>query len=202
MANINSIMDMWKSSATVSNITGQSRLYHIFDALRQYACFGVNIRQYTKRTYRMRNFELRQTITDNQWGKIRRKFNNQKYEYLFENKVEFNRKFAQFIKRDWIASKDGNTIRDFIAKHGKVIVKPIKEMQGMGIHITNHYDEKYSATEYLFEEIIQQHPDMMLNNKALNTIRVYSVLSSNNNKKDSVKIVKTCLRGGGRKRCG
>lgn len=201
MLNLNSFKIMWAEAFKVSNITGRSRFFHMIDAFRQYVLFGIDISQYIRgHTYRMRDFELCSTVTANRWNRTRRKFNDVRFEHLLENKVDFNRHFSQFVKRKWISSKECTPvqIQTFIEKYGKVIVKPCNKMKGSGIHITDSYREEYSYGEYIIEEIVKQHPAMVLNNSSVNTIRLYTILTSSY---QDVHVIKACLRGGSRNFC-
>lgn len=54
-----------------------------------------------------------------------------------DDKVEFNKTFADFIHREWIMSDDTG-LEDFIKQHNTVIIKPIDGSSGVGIHSLNY----------------------------------------------------------------
>lgn len=63
---------------------------------------------------------------------------------LFLNKVVWNKRFAKYVKRDWIYCKGSSleTILDFLHKYDDVIVKSIDGACGVGI-------DKYKAEDIL-----------------------------------------------------
>ena len=73
-------------------------------------------------------------------------------------------------------------------------------MQGIGIekvYVTDNTDlkilyEELKRKNVLLEEIVQSNPNVVFNNKSLNTIRVYTVLDKNG----KPQIIKTILRVG------
>ena len=99
------------------------------------------------------------------------------------------KKYADFIKRDWILA-DSNTeesvISDFFAKHSCVLVKPMSSEQGKGIYVANGNDKKELAivTEsckknpILLEEVCTNCEELnRINSSSLNTLRVYTVVT-------------------------
>jgi hypothetical protein len=106
-----------------------------------------------------------------------------------ENKVLFNKKFAAYVKRDWIYSEEmsQSDFNAFCDNHDKAIVKPISLNKGIGIHIISLPQDKsermllynnISKQGVLIEALIQQHDDMKFNRRSVNTVRMYTVLDN------------------------
>lgn len=90
---------------------------------------------------------------------------------LFENKIEFNKVFAEFLKRDWmvVATGGADAVREFAQKHGTIIAKvPVSHM-GLGVrryHAADVTDWEafhrglIERDELLLEQVIEQHADL------------------------------------------
>ncbi|WP_203138441.1 sugar-transfer associated ATP-grasp domain-containing protein [Microbacterium sp. JZ31] len=90
---------------------------------------------------------------------------------LFENKIEFNKLFDRFLKREWLIVEAGNAdaVRSFAEKHGTFIAKvPVSHM-GLGVRRYHAKDVSdwdafhrglLERDELLLEEVIRQHDDL------------------------------------------
>ncbi|GAB3270031.1 sugar-transfer associated ATP-grasp domain-containing protein [Microbacterium lacusdiani] len=90
---------------------------------------------------------------------------------LFENKIEFNKVFADFLKRDWMIVEPGgaDAVREFAQKHGTIIAKvPVSHM-GLGVRRYHAADVSdwdafhrglIERDEVLLEQVIEQHADL------------------------------------------
>lgn len=93
------------------------------------------------------------------------------YRVLFENKIEFNKRFDRFLRREWLVVETGNAdaVRAFVEKHGTIVAKvPVSHM-GLGVHRYHASEvDDWAAfhrgllerDEVLLEEVIVQHPDL------------------------------------------
>ncbi|GLJ60376.1 hypothetical protein GCM10017576_05050 [Microbacterium barkeri] len=99
------------------------------------------------------------------------KYAHPDHRVLFENKIEFNRRFDRFLRREWLVVEAGNAdaVRAFVEKHGTIVAKvPVSHM-GLGVH-RYHAEEVQDwaafhrglleRDEILLEEVIVQHPDL------------------------------------------
>lgn len=188
--------NLWNEIGVVAQRTGRSKLYHIADAVGAFIAHGMNVREYVVgKGYLLNGYQRRNMVTLRRWEKnIHPSFNDPRCEKILLDKGEFDSYFKKFIRRDWIDTRKESPedIRAFIEKHGRVIVKPFDEMQGKGIHIISHYSDKYASGEYMMEQLIRQNRKMVLNNKSINTIRVYTILDGEGNP----HIIKALLRAG------
>lgn len=114
------------------------------------------------------------------------------------------KKYADFIKRDWIladSNTDESEISDFFAKHNRVLIKPMSSEQGRGIYVANGNDKKelvsvtksYKKSPILLEEVCTNCEELnRINSSSLNTLRVFTVV----NKDGDIIIPSVCLRCG------
>lgn len=72
------------------------------------------------------------------------KFNTPEAKELFLDKVQWNKRFAKYVKRDWLYCKESSldTITDFLHGHSDVVLKRIDGACGVGI-------DKYKAKDIL-----------------------------------------------------
>lgn len=120
-----------------------------------------------------RKYRLINAIGDSSWGVT-----------MFGGKKLFNERFSEFLGREWIdpSSVSYEEFVAFIRKYQRVIIKPDKLLQGIGISIYDMnndertIDELYKfccANQYIVEQIIKQCSEMdALNHGSVNTIRV------------------------------
>lgn len=131
-----------------------------------------------------------------------RNYNNKNYTYLFREKVEFNRTFKDYIKREWILLNGSNrdAFYKFIKDKKEIFAKPLNgthgdNMQKIKVKEWNNKDlYQYLMDNHLFliEELVIQNEIMnKLNPSSINTIRIISIYK---NKKS--KIIAAYLRIG------
>lgn len=158
-----------------------SKMYIWLDALKAYIWYGVTPREYIMfEFYKKSALERKEYYTARMEKKIFPKLNDLSNADVFNDKVLFNTKFHQWIKREWLFCKDANLneIELFLTKHKKVIVKPVAQSSGRGIYV--HQDEPAShfvGREILLEEFLTQDPAMeRCNATSVNTVRIYTIL--------------------------
>lgn len=111
--------------------------------------------------------------------------------HYFMNKDEFNVKFQEYIKRDWI--KVNGTPKEqviaFLEKHTEFMAKPIDGGCGKGIEKINTKNDssleevyKYLTEEgnnFELEEVIIQHPNVAkIYPNAINTVRIVTIVTT------------------------
>lgn len=149
--------------------------------------------------YAMKNFQKKQFFSHKEWLKIRKRFNDEKFTYILNNKVETLKYFGKFINHDWCYPREHNEeqFNQFIEKNEWIICKPISEEGGKGIGLFHQSNDFFKYNElkennYLLEECIKSHPAMNFKNTSVNTVRVYSVLD----RSGKAHILKAVLRAG------
>ena len=178
---------------TVHKKTNKNRISIFFDMTKCAKRYGAGYMDYD--LFEMYNLtdEQRDTyITRGRNNSLISKYNDKAYFHIFENKDEFNEKFDQYIKRDWIKVKgtDKEKVLDFIDKHNNFMAKPIDGGCGKGIEKINVSD--YNSNEELYnylntsnanfelEEVIKQNEEVSkIYPGAINTVRVVTILKDN-----------------------
>lgn len=185
----------------ISKISGGPILFHLFDFTRAVLFHGCTDNQYLNEGFfRLRSFDRRNTVTKCRKDKICTFFNDKDYAPYFNDKVLFNKTFKDFVRREWIYTRDASReqLDAFIIKHSRIIVKPINQNKGKGIRLLDKINSAESIVsrllneDVLLEECITQHPDMIFGNKSVNSIRVITVLDGYGN----VHVLKAGLRCG------
>lgn len=105
---------------------------------------------------------------------------------LFKDKGNFNRKFSEVIRRDWVDTTicSFDEFKQFVDRNPEFFAKPIRGTGGVGAAVI--HSEEYTIEElfkicqergYIAEERVKQHKELEAFNKdSLNTIRVYALL--------------------------
>lgn len=134
---------------------------------------------------------------------IMRKCNNPKHRYIFDEKPEFDKKFAEYIHREWIYTKDAtySDFLKFIENREDFFMKDPKGMFGLGVKKVKVADikdkqeffNKLKQREILCEETLTQCKEMAeFNDTSINTLRIVSMVTGEGN----VKIMGGLLRTG------
>lgn len=132
--------------------------------------------------------ERRTFMTNAISNHIAMKFDQADKRKLFENKLEFNRLFNDYLRREWfdVEKNDVDALRAFMQKHGTVIAKVPVSNSGYGVAKYSAADvtdwEAFRASllergEILLEEYIRQHPALSkVSPDIVNTTRVTTFL--------------------------
>ena len=186
---ISYIKKIWKLSSDLSRTTSCSTIYYFIDCIYCYINYGCYIEWYFDYFYRLSKPIRRNTLTHNKFKEIYKKHNQANSLIIFNNKVLFNRTFKEYQYHDSLYLRECTKVEflSFINKHNTFLLKPIDEMQGKGIKKYTISDEEnidvlfelWKIENFLIEEIVKPHPKIIFNNKALNTVRIYTILNSN-----------------------
>ena len=140
--------------------------------------------------YRLNSEQRRTVITRGISNDIVRRMNDKAYWHYFDDKAQFNEKFAKWIHRDWLkisSDTDVNQLEKLCSGRQALIGKPLEGSSGQGII-------KYDATAWenggkafleqllkdqigILEEVVIQHPAMAsLCPTSVNTCRIATLL--------------------------
>lgn len=170
--------------------SGRSRIWLFFDIIYCGLKFGAGYRDYAVcQWYDLTEAQRKTYMTRALNNQIVRLQNNRDYYHYFDNKQDFNRVFAKYIKRKWLYTPE-STIDDFremMSDLDEIIIKPCDLNCGIGVEklqknnfasLEEMYEYITSKGNFMIEEVIKQHPDI---NKiypyAINTLRIVSVLT-------------------------
>ena len=107
---------------------------------------------------------------------------------LFRDKLRFNRRFAEYLHRDWmdVSQATEEEFADFVRSHGTVMLKATDLASGRGISRYTYREGDdltalYNANRsILMEEFIHQHPKLAAYNPAsTNVPRLNTMLDQN-----------------------
>lgn len=196
--------NMINIAGKIKKKTGKPRFLIILDMIYSALKNGSGYMDYFEFEFYLLNNKERSTyITSNINNNIIKKYNDSKFNYIFDNKAIFNDKFKDFLKRDYI-NLENATLEDFVSfvnGKDKIVVKPLSECGGKGVQIIS-IDKKSDLEkifnslirnkQFLVEDYINQCKQMsFLYNKSVNTLRI---LTFYKNKK--VYILKSILKIG------
>ena len=160
---------MFKTAKAVSKKAGKSSASIFFFFFHCGMKFQAGYNDYQEFEFYLMNDEQRATfLTRGKNNSIIRRYNDKEYMPVFEDKIAFNKKFADYIKRDWLdireVTLDEFTV--FIKKNPLIIAKVIDGAGGEGIdkysadefsEIKDLYELLKKKKQYLVEAFISQH---------------------------------------------
>ena len=143
----------------------------------------------------------RNAFTQRRLEKVIGLYNDSNYIHLLKNKNEFNAKFKDYVKRDWLYSKDmtKEALVRLFESHDELFVKPLDDQEGHGVHKVKtrdvSCDELYDdlkSKNVVIETVIKQHEKLCLGNSSVNSARVLTVVDT----KGKAHVVRAGLRAG------
>ena len=167
--------------------TGKSKVFIFFDVIWCGLKYQAGYMDYWLFEMDTLNKDQRKTIvTRGKNNEIVKKYNNQNYIKYLNNKILFNQKFNEYLKRDWMELKDNNIneFKKFIKKHNEIIVKPVNLCCGKGIELlkvnNDNYEEIYNnlidTKRTLVEEVIKERKEIAkLHPESVNTLRLVTL---------------------------
>ena len=113
------------------------------------------------------------------------KYNDKKYWYILQNKIEFNKRFNIFLKRDWLDLREASLedFENFTKNKKEIIAKELDNCGGKGIDkvtinkkdIKKIYNTLKNNKQYLVEEMIVQNSKLnKLYAGSVNTLRFFT----------------------------
>lgn len=186
IANMN-YKGMFDVASNVSKKTNKNYLLVLSDIIYSGLKYQAGYNDYLEFQFYLLNKEERKTyLTRGINNAIIKKYNDKNSFYKFDDKVEFNKLFDKYLKRDWIYLREakGDDFAEFLKKKKAVIIKPIDGDGGVGIEKINInsktdgkklYRQLRKTNQVLVEDFIKQHPDMdKLYKNSVNTLRMFT----------------------------
>lgn len=131
------------------------------------------------------NKKQRETIlTRGKNNEIVKQLNDPLYNIYFNNKAEFNKKFNNYLNRDWLFINKYDDFLNFIKNKKEIFCKPLDLSCGKGIEKINTdnknpkdlYDYLIKKNLFLIEEVAIQHNKLNeLHPNSINTIRLITI---------------------------
>ena len=180
--------NMFKIIKAIHKKTGKNSLFLFFDIIKCGLVYQAGYYDYQEfEFYNLNKNERKTYLTRGKNNEIVRTYNDKNFFYKFENKVEFNKIFSKYLKRDWLYLN--NNLDEFVKFfniHKAIIVKPVDATGGTGVEKFSYIDDEKAKDLYntlvenkqlLIEECIVQHQDMnSLYEKSVNTLRMFTFL--------------------------
>lgn len=179
---------MFEKIDDIHKKTGKSKIYLFFDMINCGLKYQAGYMDYWLfEMYDLNRAQRKTVVTRGINNAFIKRFNDPAYMKYIDDKLEFNRRFEKFLKRDWL---DVHTATDeqlaaFCEKHSTFMAKPENGMCGKGIQKLNFSDfdsveelrkHLVEANLMLLEEPVVQHPDLMrLHPNSVNTCRVITI---------------------------
>lgn len=182
--------NMFKIAKSISKKTGKNRFLLLLDIVSCGFKYQAGYYDYQEFEFYNLNKEERKTyLTRGKNNEIVRRFNDKSYFHKFENKIEFNKLFNNYLNRDWLYLNDNpEQFVKFIKCHKTIIVKPVDATGGKGVEkfeFVNDdesrklYDKLTKNNQLLVEDCIKQHKDMnILYEKSVNTLRMFTFIKN------------------------
>ncbi len=182
--------NMFNKINEIHQKTKKSRI-SIFNDMRKCAIkYGAGYSDYDLyEMYNLTDEERNTYITRGRNNILVKKYNNPEFNYIFRNKGEFNNKFKEFIKRDFIVVNQSSKIDviNFLKKHDTFMAKPTIGTCGKGIEKINTKDYKTLEELYAYltednknyelEELIKQHKSVSnIYPNSINTVRIVTIV--------------------------
>ncbi len=126
-------------------------------------------------------------LTRGKNNEIIKKYNDKSYFHIFNDKIEFNTVFSDYLKRGWINAGEASVDEfiKFTLEHPNIIAKIVDGEGGAGIEKYTIKDEAEARGVYerikaenqlLVEEFVNQHPDLnVLYPNSVNTMRMFTI---------------------------
>ena len=166
--------------------TGKSRLWILRDMQRCAVNYGAGYMDYDLfEMYNLTDQQRDTYITRGRNNALIKQYNNPAFGHFLRNKGEFNQRFREFVRRDWVLLSDRDAALAFMGRHSVFMAKPINGTCGKGIEKIRMADGDSAETvwdrlsaqgEYLLEEVIRQHPAVSaIYPEAINTVRTVTI---------------------------
>lgn len=176
------------------------------DSIWSFIRYGCTIRQYHKEFYQYGPLVRNHIFTFRKFKKLVAQTNNPYYISILAKKDAFNSHFSRFISRKWLSSNNMTyeAFDSLCSSETGIIVKPLDGMEGKDVfiipqdalrlpesHLT--YYKQLKCGNWIIEEVVKQHPEMVFGSNSVNTIRAISLMDK---RTKEVAIVKTVVRVG------
>ena len=166
--------------------SGKNKVFIFFDMLACAMFYGAGYNDYLIFAFwDMKRFQRKTYLTRLVNKRLVTTVNDSRFRYIFDKKDEFNKRFGEYLHREYIYLPDAGYEKfcEFFKRMGRVIIKPRVGESGKGIELLHFEDNRDSLKELydrlmsnnltVIEEVVVQHPKMAeLYPDGVNTLRV------------------------------
>lgn len=178
------ISQYYKKAKKIALEHNKRTLSIYWDLLRSLIKFGASAENYEQYRFFWEHDDKYKDsfITWRRNFAIMDKFNTPEAKELFLDKVRWNKRFAKYVKRDWLYCKESSrdVITDFLSRHEDVVLKRIDGACGVGIDKKKAYDilsdsnllNQLEGANIIMEEVVvNADPVRQFAPSSLNTFR-------------------------------
>lgn len=178
--------NMFKIAKEISKKAKKPFLLIIIDIIYCGIKYQAGYYDYQEFEFYLLNQEERKTyLTRGKNNALVNKYNDKKYWYILQDKIEFNNRFHKYLKREWIDLRKASLedFEKFVKNKKEIITKEIDNCGGKGINkiiinkkdIKKIYNTLKNKKQYLVEEIIIQNSKVSkLYSGSVNTLRIFT----------------------------
>ena len=184
--------EFFKTIDKIHERSGKSKIYLFFDMLYCSYKFLAGYTDYFLFYFEdLTNAQRKTYITRGVNNGYLKALNDSSYYHYFRNKVEFNQKFKEFVKRDFLDLREASEkkFEKFVAKHSIIMVKPVDQSGGANVekividektNVKKLYEVLKKTKQFLVEDYVRQHKEMnRLCKASVNTLRIVTVRKNN-----------------------
>ena len=166
----------------------KSKMFIFVDMCYNVLRYGLSFTDYKKCDFiNLSSAEKKNCLSMSEYRKLIKYLNDSKYNSVFLDKILFNKVFKEYIKRDFIDLRV-TSLKDFIKfvkgketffakKHNSFGGEGVEKIINKNLNYEELYNKLLSKQQYLVEETIIQHSYLQkINSKAVNNIRVVTLL--------------------------
>lgn len=181
---------MLQTVGQIHEKTGKNRIWLFCDMVNCGLRYGAGYKDYKLcEFYNLTKAQRETYVTRGVNNRIVQLLNDPGYYHCVENKVEFNRLYAEFVRRGWLDMEhaDFDEFAAFMESREVVISKPAAATCGQGIEklhksdfadLKEMYDHLRQAGSGLLEDFVVQHEDVSrIYPGSVNTYRIVTVRS-------------------------
>jgi hypothetical protein len=144
----------------------------VADMLWQAGFRNVGFQDYIDYDFAILNRAERATfMTHPVSNQISQRYDHPDFRHIFQDKVEFDGVFSEFLHREWMVVDAANAddVRAFAERHGTIVTKEPVGQAGTGVHRyhaaqvddwAKFHRGLWERGELLIEQLIVQHPDL------------------------------------------
>jgi len=182
---------MWMYICQIHAKSKVPKLFIIFDMLWCVVRYGIGYLEYHVFGFAYIHGKKRKTfMTMSDSLELVRRANNKDFDYIFEDKIEFNKCFYDYIGRAWLDLRKASfaEFEAFAKERDCIFVKEVSGFGGLGadcINVAEYqsirelYDTLLEHKQFVVEDCIKQHSKMnTLCAASVNTIRIVTLVSN------------------------
>lgn len=178
--------NMFKVAKNVSKKAKKPFIIIFFDIIYCGFKYQAGYYDYQEFEFYLLNKNERKTyLTRGKNNALVKKYNEKEYWYILQDKIEFNKRFKKYLKRDFVDLREINEeeFKEYLKNKDYVIAKELDNCGGHGIDkikvvikdYKNIYNKLKNNKQYLVEDLIIQNKKVSnLYNGSVNTLRLFT----------------------------